>query len=186
MLQAILILIGLSLDSFIVMMQRGANMKNLTAKKLFSYTFVFTCIAVVMFLIGYGGSSLLEKAMDDRIEMFIATQIIFFVGVFQIVKSLMKKEFVEGLDHGFNISGVFHQALHTSIDVALIGAAFGLYGSLLSLTTLVAFIAIFVSVLIALLVGYHYGAQYQKVYGVIGGVLMVVFSIYMIVIMIVR
>ncbi len=180
--QAAFIFAGLSLDSFIVMMQKGAQMRTLNGSKLLRYTLLYAAVTGGMFLLGYGGGHLIEKLLPGsaRINYTIAALIVFFVGVFQITKSFMKNVFVEKADDSFDYKQLFRQALYTSIDVFFVGAAFRFASYPIGWTILTAFLISFAAVFVAFLIGYNLGAGYQKQVGVIGGILMVFFSIYMI------
>lgn len=180
--QAAFIFAGLSLDSFIVMMQKGAQMRTLNAGKLLRYTLLYAAVTAGMYLLGFGGGHLVEQLLPGsaKINYTIASLIVFFVGVFQITKSSMKDAFVERVDDSFDYKQLFLQALYTSIDVFFVGAAFSFASYPVEWTFLTAFLISFASVFASLLIGYNLGAGYQKQVGVIGGVLMVFFSIYMI------
>ena len=178
--QAVLVFAGLSLDSFIVMMQKGAQIRNLTMKKLLLYTLVFAAVTVGMLMAGYGISLLLQNLILSReVEITIAALIIFFVGVFQITKSFMKKGFEEKLDDSFGYHELIRQALYTSIDVFFVGAAVSFGGYNPWWILLWGFVISFAAVFLALIIGYNLGAGFQRAVGIIGGVLMVFFSIYM-------
>ena len=61
----IAILLGLSLDGFVYMMQIGATVKQLTWKKRLTYAGVYTLISCLSVAIGYGVAVLLQDAMND-------------------------------------------------------------------------------------------------------------------------
>jgi putative Mn2+ efflux pump MntP len=177
--QAILIFAGLSLDSFIVMMQKGATIRDLSFRKLLLYTLVFAATNTGMFMLGYALSLIFRSIISSpSFEITIAALIIFFIGVFLMTKSFLKKQFEEKLDADFDLRSLFRLALYTSIDTFFVGAGISLlgiyWGSALALSFCISFAAVF----IALLIGYNLGAQYQRAVGMIGGALMVFFSVY--------
>lgn len=187
MLQANLIFLGLSLDSFVVMMQKGAVIKNLTLKKLLLYTLVYALTNMGMLMAGFGISSILRLAIDSpRFQITIAALIIFFVGVFLLTKSNMQKQFVEHVDPDFDVKAVFKLALYTSIDTFFVGAGFSLLGIQWFSALLLSFCVSFIAVFIALLIGYNEGAKYQRIVGMIGGALMIFFSIYILLIYVLK
>ncbi len=95
-LQQILIFLGLSIDGFVVMMNKGAQLRNLNLKKMLLYSLEFAGVATVMFMLGYLGSEPFVMSIEKaRIEIMIASCIVFFIGTLLIVKSKMNKGFEE-------------------------------------------------------------------------------------------
>ena len=91
MLQACLIYIGLSLDSFIVMMQKGAQLRNLSGKKMAGYSLLYAVISVMMLTFGYGlSNAFLGFVPDGRLEIAIACLVILSVGIWLMTKSFKK------------------------------------------------------------------------------------------------
>ena len=182
MLQAILIFMGLSIDGFVVMMNKGAQLRNLHMPKILSYALEFALVATIMFMIGFGGSKLLSgNFFRARAEITIASLIVFFVGTLLIGKSYFNKKFEEKLDDSFDGKELLHLAFMTSLDTLFVGAAYGFLAVHAIIAASISFIITFLAVLSALLIGYNLGAKYQRVVGMIGGALMVFFGIYMIV-----
>lgn len=181
MLHEILIFTGLSLDAFIVMMNKGAQLRNLKFKKLILYALEFAVVATAMFMLGFGISKLIAlPIVKAKVEITIASCILFFVGVFTITKSFMQKGFVEKLDDGFDYRALLRMALYTSIDTFFVGVAYGLLAIDTTHAVGISFLITLLAVLSALLIGYNLGAKYQKVVGMVGGALMVFFGIYLI------
>lgn len=181
MVQAILIFAGLSLDGFIVMMNKGAQLRNLKFTKMLLYACEFAAVATGMFMLGFAGSQLFTSNIEKaRIELTIAALIVFFIGVFSITKSFMNKGFEEKLDEDFDAKALFKKALYTSIDTLFIGAAYGFMNVGAVNALAISFVTTFFAVLTALIIGYNLGAKYQRIIGMIGGALMVFFGIYLI------
>ncbi len=182
MLQAILIFIGLSIDGFVVMMNKGAQLRNLKLRKILCYALEFAIVATIMFMIGFAGSKILTaNFFKARAEITIASLIVFFVGAMLIEKSYLNKNFEEKLDDHFDEKQLLHLACVTSLDTLFVGAAYGFLAVHAIFAASISFIITFLAVLSALLIGYNLGAKYQRIVGMIGGALMVFFGIYMIV-----
>lgn len=180
MLQAILIILGLSLDSVIVMMQKGAQMVKLSWDKLIEYSLLFALVTAGTLSFGYVGSFFFQNLIDSpKVEGFIAVLIVFFIGVFTITKSVMRKGFEEKIDRDFGFKALLKQALYTNIDTFFVGTALSFYGFSYIPTACVMLLISFIAVLSALLIGYNLGAGCQRIVGVAGGCLMVFFSIYL-------
>lgn len=181
MAQAILIFAGLSLDGFIVMMNKGAQLRNLKFSKMLLYAAEFATVATAMFMLGFAGSHIFTANIEKaRIELTTAALIVFFVGVFSITKSFMNKGFEEKLDDHFDAKTLFRKSLYTSIDTFFIGAAYGFMNVEAVNALAISFVITFLAVLTALVIGYNLGAKYQRIVGMVGGALMVFFGIYLI------
>lgn len=181
MTKEILIFVGLSLDAFIVMMNKGAQLKDLNIKKIALYALQFAAIATFMFMFGFGVSKLISIPIErGTIEVTIAALIIFFVGVLTLTKSFMQKNFVEKLDENFDCKTLCKMAVYTSIDTFFMGGAYGFLSVETTHALAVSFVTTFLAVSLALGIGYNLGAKYQRIVGMVGGALMVFFGIYLI------
>ena len=180
MLQPIVIFIGLSLDSFIVMMQKGAQLAIFSVGKKALYALVYACTNCLMFITGYGISLTFKGAIPDgRLEIAIACLIIVTCGVWLMTKSFKSKGFVEKVDHEFDMKKLLRLAVYTSIDTLFIGAGFSLLGLSFPYSVLISFVISFITVFFAMEIGYNLGASYQRSVGMLGGALMVIFSLYL-------
>lgn len=181
MLQEILIFVGLSIDGFIVMMNKGAQLRNLKMKTILKYSLEFAIVAMIMFMLGFAGSQIFTmNIVRARVEITIASLIVFFVGALLITKSYLNKSVVERLDDSFDGRALVHKAFITSIDTFFVGAAYGFLAVHAINAAIISFVITFFAVLSALLIGYNLGAKYQRVVGMIGGALMVFFGVYLI------
>ncbi len=187
MLQACLIYIGLSLDSFIVMMQKGAQLRNLSGKKMAGYSLLYAVISVMMLTFGYGlSNAFLGFVPDGRLEIAIACLVILSVGIWLMTKSFKKSTFEEKLDRDFTYHQLVRLALYTSVDNLFVGAGFSLLNINYPATVGLAFAVSFAAVFLALKIGYNRGASYQRTCGIIGGALMIFFSLYLLGIMVLQ
>lgn len=180
MLQAIVIFVGLSLDSFIVMMQKGAQLTNFPISKKALYALVYALTNCGMFLLGYAISMSFKGIIpDDRLEIAIACLIIVTCGVWLMTKSYKNKTFVEKVDHDFSMKKLLRLAVYTSIDTLSIGAGFSLLGIHFISAVLISFITSYITIFFAMEIGYNLGASYQRAVGMFGGALMIIFSMYL-------
>lgn len=177
----ILIFLGLSIDGFIVMMNKGAQLRNLNIKKMLLYALEFASIATCMFMIGFVSSKpFIMNITKARVEITIASLIVLLIGALIITKSFMNKGFEEKLDENFNGKVLARMALVTSIDTFFVGAAYGFLAVQTINAVVISFVITLISVFSALLIGYNLGAKHQRIVGMIGGALMVFFGIYLI------
>ncbi|MGM9941683.1 MAG: manganese efflux pump MntP family protein [Bulleidia sp.] len=180
MIWALFILLGLSLDSAIVMMEKGSQLTSLSWKNTFAYSLLFAGVTLLTFSIGYGIAYLLEPyAFTVRVQNFIACAAVMCIGVTIVTKAFLRKELVEHADRDFCWKDLVRKAFITNIDAYVVGAGMGLIGVPLFHAAFVLTISSFCAVLISLRAGYSLGAGYQRAIGVIGGSLVIVFSVYL-------
>ena len=177
----IMIFFGLSIDSFVLMMNKGAQLRNMNMKKISAYALEFALVAMGMFMFGFACSKPFVISIDRvKIEIAIACLIILIIGTMISTKAVLNKDFEERLDASFDCKVLLKQALFTSIDVFFVGAAYGFLEVHALNALIISFVITFLSVSTALLIGYNCGAKYQRIIRLIGGILMVIFSIYLI------
>ena len=178
MIQVIGIFIGLSLDSFIVMMNKGATIKSLNMKYASVYALVYAVISSCAVLAGYGISYIFVGYLSYRLEMGIACLILFALGFMICMKLLFSGKIEEKVDKSFNVKMCWKLALVTSIDTLLLGVGFGFLNIVMAQALLLSFVITFVTILVALWIGYTQGSKYQRIVGISGGILLIIFSLY--------
>lgn len=176
----IAILLGLSLDGFVYMMQIGATVKQLTWKKRLTYAGVYTLISCLSVAIGYGIAVLLQDAMNDRLELLASVLIIFCLGIILMTKGFKQIHYEEKLDKDFDLRKLVKVAAFTNIDTLAVGTSIGFLCAPLTFSILAVAIIAFSIVLLALTVGYNLGASYQRQVSFAGGALMVIFSMWLV------
>ena len=176
---ALLIFIGLTLDSFVLMMNKGARVRDLGLPKTLAYTLIFTVINLLAVLLGYGISSVFKGIMPLRIQALTACLIIFGMGIFVATRAWKYRDTEEKLDRSFDYAKCAVLAGWTSIDTLLIGACFRFYDISLGFSLLLAGAVTFLSTFLSLRIGYRYGSRFSRPVAMAGGVMMVGFSIYL-------
>ena len=178
MLQATFIMIGLSLDAFIVMMQKGATIRTLKFHDALIYALLFAGVNTGALLVGYMLAPLLDGMIPDgKIEIIIACLIVILIGNVILVKTILQNNFVEKLDKNFNLKEVLRLALVTSADILFMGIGLALLDYPIGWMALISFCVGFISIYTAWNVGYHLGAGCQKPIGISGGILMILFGL---------
>ncbi len=181
MVKALIIILGLSLDGFVSMMQTGATVRNLTWKKRFAYAGIYSLIGVISALIGFGCASIAKDYLTEHYELTFAALIIFSLGVVLMTRSYKNVGYEEKLDKSFNIKKLARLALITNIDTFALAAGFSFMNLPLVLVVLAIGVLNYALVLIALTVGYNLGADHQRIIGMSGGALMIIFSVWILI-----
>ena len=179
LLQAVFICLGLSLDSFVLMMDKGATMRKLELKKAMLYSLVYSLAAEILLLIGYLISFIFTGFLTSKMKLFIAIILIFTIGVYIFFKSLKIEESEERVDDSFNLKKCFKLAIFTNIDTLCLGIGFSFSKIEIIVSVLMIFVISFIVILIAQYIGYTQGAKHTRILGVSGGMLIIVFSIYL-------
>ena len=181
MLKEIMIFLGLSIDSFVLMMNKGAQLRNMNMKKISTYALEFAFVAMGMFMLGFLCSKpFVISIAGVKIEIAIACLIILIIGTMISTKAVLNRDFEERLDTSFDCKVLLKQALFTSIDVFFVGVAYGFLEVHAINALIISFVITFLAVSTALLIGYNCGAKYQRIIRLVGGILMIVFGIYLI------
>ena len=180
MLWAFFILFGLSLDSAIAMLNKGAQLTDLSYKKTFWYSLIYTAVSFLIFSLGFGIAKVVDPyAFTVKVQSFIAVAAVLCIGVLITTKAFSREEVEEKADREFCVHTLLKMTVLTNIDTFVVGACIALYGlpylfSGVNLAT-VSFFTVFV----CLRVGYSMGAGHQRVIGMIGGILIIVFALYL-------
>lgn len=181
MLQATFIFLGLSLDSFVTMMQKGAVVKDLPTGRTLLYSFVYALINTIALITGYVLSRLFDGFLPDgRVQFGIAGLVCFTAGIVMILKTIFKEHFEERLDDHFTLERLAVLAGYAGVLTMVTGIGLSLYGFNVLHLSAAAFAIWFLAVLSAQVIGYRLGAGYQRCTGICGGLLMLVFSVYII------
>ena len=179
LLQAVFICLGLSLDSFVLMMDKGATMRKLELKKAMLYSLVYSLAAEILLLIGYLISFIFTGFLTSKTKLFIAIILIFTIGVYIFFKSLKREESEERVDDSFNIKECFKLAIFTNIDTLCLGIGLSFSKIEIIVSILMIFVISFIVILIAQYIGYTQGSKHTRILGVSGVMLIIVFSIYL-------
>ncbi len=177
--QAVFIFIGLSLDSFVLMMKKGSTLKSLTMSDACRYAGVFSLSNTAALITGYMLAFAAENKIPEYMKITLACQIILIAGLILIVRMMKIKPTEEKLDRDFTMKKCLGISTITSIDTFTVGAALNLFDISLSTGIILSMIIPFILVNIGTRIGYKYGTVAEKPIGVSGGFLMVGLSGYL-------
>lgn len=173
----ILLFIGLAMDSGIVMMEKGASIKDLNMKKTLKYPLIFALSNLIFLWGGYLFSKILSNVVDNKLLIDLAMIILFCEGVIFVRKAIFYHQFEEKLDKQFNDNKCILLACLTSMDTLCAGICLGLLKSHLYRAMIISFISIFCITLLGLRYGYSNGAKYQRILELVEGVCIILFAI---------
>lgn len=165
MIYILLLLVAVSSDSDIYMLEKGATLKELNVKSILIHCLIFGCINAFMGLIGLNVGKLI---LNENLILFheVLTIIAFLcISALIFVKTFRRKEFIEHRGEGFKYKDSIKQSFYTGIDTFLVGIGISSMGySFLMVCTLILITNIFSSIS-AICIGYYMGANFQKVFG---------------------
>lgn len=172
-----IILIILSLDCFVVVMEKGAVMPYLSWKKIIQYSTLFGIVSLMMLLLGFFVGGLFTFSIFRQINRMILAMLFILMGSHFLYNAFSRGEFIERLDKNIDLKHMARLALTTSIDLFLLGVSIHIGGvdikNMAILTTLVTFLFVF----IGLKIGQMFGVKYQKQVYCLSGVLLYISSL---------
>ncbi len=176
---ALIVLLCFSLDGFVVMLRKGASLRELPLRKGAVYALIFALVDGAALTAGFLISLILRGLLSDRVEMVTAILIVFAVGVYIATRAIYDVRHEERLDRNFNEQNCMRLAVRTSIPVLLIGSGCFLLGFPLGPVLIMFMAIIFISILAALYIGYNQGSRFGNAVGILSGCLMMIFSVYL-------
>lgn len=166
MIQFIFMMIAVSCDAFVFMLERGATLRNLKFKEVALHSLIFAATGVVMLSIGDGLGSLFHLSKQlITIHQYVSVFVTLAIGVVLGTITFRRKFFEERFNPDYNYKESFKRALLTSIDILLMGVSISVYKIPFTNIFLISFIMTFLFVLLALYIGYYKGAAFQKLIG---------------------
>lgn len=169
--------IGLALDDFILMMGKGATLKDLTVERTAAYAGIFGFVNMVAALIGYLIALVFGGFLMVKLNAVICALIFLLLGMLFVHKALTRKGVVERLDLSFNWKQCAKIAALTNITTIFYGMANGVMGASLFLLLLCAYLTCFIAVFLALRIGYSYGYRYGRGIQGVGGALLLLMAL---------
>ena len=178
LLRSIILFCGLSMDSCIEIMEKGATLKKVGWKENILYPLIFALINIILLLVGYFLVDILTWILAISAVYIIAIVILMCEGVYFLKKGTVKRDFFDCLDKNFNYQTCIKKAFLTSIDNFLAGISLGLIGVNINLVIFIIFLLHFGIYALAIKIGYVYGARWQRCLAIIEGVCLIVYAIF--------
>lgn len=156
------LIFNISLDAFIMMMEKGATILKLDLTKAIKNSSFFAIMNTLLFIIGHNVASQIFTDHLKKVNQVLLIMIFLIIGIWMIMNTFQKAPFEEKLDIHFNTLESFKIATLSGIDCLFMG--FGCYYINISIVYqyLIVFMMTFIVVFGALYIGYYQGASYQK------------------------
>lgn len=162
MLLFIFVIICISLDVFVLMMEKGATSLQVTLKKAFLHGFVFSVITSLLYILGCLFTKLIFTDSFVLFNKVLAIILLDIIAIRIIWKTRNSSPFEEKLDLSFNIKKNIHMAFFTGLDCFLIAIICSYLNSNFYIQSLFVFFITLATVVIGEYTGYYCGASYQK------------------------
>ena len=167
MLRPIVLMLAITCDSLVFMLEKGASLRELKPKTALLHSLIFAFTSLVMLNLGNGLGHLIALSDFIKVYKLIIVFVLFGISILIAVNTFKKKNFEERLDLNFKYQVSLRQAICSSIDVFLMGVSISYLGIPIYKISLLSFIITFIVVYCAIYVGYYRGAAYQKIIGFI-------------------
>lgn len=169
--------VGLALDDFILMMGKGATLKDLTAERTLAYAGIFGTVNMCAALLGYLISGLFENILMLKLSATLCALILLLLGLLFAHKAVTRGEIVERLDLTFDWKKCVKVAMMTNLTTIFYGAGNGLMNTSLWMLLVCAFVTCFAAVTIALRIGYSHGYRYGRGVQIVGAALLILVAL---------
>ena len=176
---ALIVLLCFSLDGFVVMLKKGASLRELPIRSGLVYSAIFSLVNTGALAAGYLFALLFREFMSRRVEVLTAILIVFALGVFFTTRAIHSHWEEERLDRNFNEMNCLRLALRCAGGTVLIGIGCFLIGLPFLPVLLMTAGITFVFILLALYLGYNLGSPMARTVSILNGILMMLFSFYL-------
>ena len=158
----LIVLIILSLDCFVIIMEKGAVMPFLSWKQILKYSSVFSIISMFMFAAGYLLGLVFHLQDLRTFNRMILSLLFILMGSRFLYSAISKGEFVERLNKNIDTKNIAKAAIRTSVDLFLLSVGISTVDINIWRIGLITLIITFLVVIIAFKVGQYYGAKYHQ------------------------
>lgn len=176
---ALIVLLCLSLDGFVVMLKKGASLRELPLRKGITYALIFAGVNCAATALGYLLGIIFQGLLSPQAETLTAILIVFAIGIFFLTRAVHAVHTEERLDKSFNEKNCLRLALRTSPGSVLVGIGCYLLGFPFLPVILMVLGITFFFILAAMYIGYHEGSKLAGCVEIADGCLMVVYSVYL-------
>lgn len=162
MLLFIFVIMCVSLDVFVLMMEKGATLQTVTLRKAFLHGLIYA--VMTSFLYGFGClfSRFIFSDSFITFNKILAIILLDIIAIRIIWKTREELPFEEKLDTTFNIKKNVYMAFFSGLDCFLVAIVCSYMNSNFFLQSMLVFVITLATVVSGEYVGYYCGASYQK------------------------
>ena len=176
----VLIAIGVSLDTFAVMVTQGSLMPKIKVKTIFTYIGIFSIWQILAVLGGYFlGRYPLGIYLKDTLnrKYILSAVLILFLGGFIIFKALKKTDFLEKRMDFIDLRNVNYLGILTSLDIFLVSFSLTISSIALGILLILSLINTVIAIVSGIYTGYKYGYEIRNVIRYISAILLIISGI---------
>jgi len=162
-----LIMLCLTSDAFLLMMEKGATLPNLRFKNMVVHGLIFGFVNMLILVLGFEIGKLVISFNLTRYHQFVTFLILDILCYIILFKTFKRSPFIERVNQNYSYKDTFKSVIYCSIDTFLLGISLSSYGISVPVLLFMSFIITFIEVILAMLIGYNHGASFQKQIGYI-------------------
>lgn len=176
----VLIAIGVSLDTFAVMVSQGSLLPKIKIKTILIYIGFFSIwqVAAVIggYLLGkYPVGAYLKNTLNSK--YILSAVLILFLGGFVVFKALKKSDFLEKRMDSIDLKNVNYLGLLTCLDTFLISLSLTISSIDLGILLILSLINTSIAIVLGIYTGYRYGYEIRNIIRYISAVLLIISGI---------
>lgn len=151
----VILMLCISLESFVLMMEKGATCAALVKRNILLHGCILGAINLLFLYAGW----LWIPTFDNRL---LSCLLLVMVSLFSLIRTICRKVFIEKLDHPFRFQDSIKHAVFCGINTLCISTSLSYLQLPLPFQLAVVFLLSFLAVVAGWPLGYYQGALYQK------------------------
>lgn len=179
--EVILILIGMSLDTFTVAVCKGSTQNKLNIIKVVIIGGIFAITQSIMLLIGIGIGIIpminFDRSILVNINTWFSAIILLFIGLKIIRKSIVSKPQSEHREEIFSYKEIIVLACAIGINTIALGFVFALVESKFIGIIIISFFITLAAVILGIVIGYWLGDSFNFKISLLGGAILICIAI---------
>ena len=179
--EIILILVGISLDTFTVAVCKGSTQNNINKMKVVAVGVIFAIVQSIMLSIGIGIGIIpminLDRSIVININTWFSAIILLFIGLKIIRKSVIFKPQNEHREEIFSYKEVIILAFAIGLNTISLGFVFALVETKFLSIIIIIFIITLIAVISGFIIGYWLGDGFKSRVSTLGGIILICVAI---------
>lgn len=176
MIKLVLLIIAISSDAFICMLEKGATFTQSSFKKKYIYCLIFMIVSILMLSIGFIIGNSIYNPKLNLLHQFNIFLISIIIALLLAINTFNRKKFQEHRNSTLSYKECIKIAILSCLDICLMGVTLSTYS--FPLIVLLTSIITFFIILLAVTIGYYYGANFQKIIGTCASIIYFIIANY--------